>query len=240
MTFKYKTKGFVFRKNNINEADRVFSIFTDDFGRLDIFAKAIRKINSKLRGSIDIFFMSDIEFVQGKSRKTLTDATIIEKFDGIYNNPEKFKIANKIGEVLDNFIKGEEKDQKLFDLLVDIFCKLDNQDLKINKYSLLYYYFLWSALSFLGYRPEVYKCNICQDKINPYNIYFSNKNGGVICKKCLAHGEQAQKINSDVIKILRLIFRKDWDTINKLKIETYSQKLMEDISENAAKVFCPA
>lgn len=43
MTVHYKTKGFVFKKNDANESNRIFSIFTADFGRLDIFAKAIRK-----------------------------------------------------------------------------------------------------------------------------------------------------------------------------------------------------
>ena len=71
MTLKYKTKALVFKKTDRNESDRVFSVFTENFGRLDIFAKAIRKNVSKLRSGIDIFFISDIEFIQGKNRKTL-------------------------------------------------------------------------------------------------------------------------------------------------------------------------
>ena len=81
MTTRYKTRAFVFKKNDVNESDRVFSVFTDDFGRLDIFAKAIRKNVSKLRSGIDIFFFSEIEFIQGKNRKTLTDAVLKDKFN---------------------------------------------------------------------------------------------------------------------------------------------------------------
>src|SRR3989344_4937084 len=127
MTTRYKTRAFVFKKNDINESDRFFSVFTDDFGRLDIFAKAIRKNASKLRSGIDIFFISEIEFIQGKSKKTLTDATIIEKFDNVWQDLEKFKIANKIGEILDNFIKGEEKDEEIFSLLNEVMEKLNSQ-----------------------------------------------------------------------------------------------------------------
>lgn len=240
MTTRYKTRAFVFRKSNVNEADRIFSVFTDDFGRLDIFAKAIRKITSKLKSGIDIFFMSEVEFIQGKSRKTLTDATAIEKFRNISQDLEKLKIANGISEVLDNFIKGEEKDRKLFNLVEEVFIKLNDSGLKIKKYPLLYCYFLWNALSFLGYHPEVQKCNTCQEKLNPYSVYFSNKSGGIVCKKCSGHDSLAKEINSDVVKILRLIFKKDWDTISKLKIEQSSQKLLEDISESAAQSRCLA
>ena len=124
MTTRYKTRVFVFKKMDRNEADRVFSVFAEDYGRLDIFAKAIRKTTSKLRSGIDKFFVSDIEFIQGKNRKTLTDASAIEKFRNIIPDPEKFKIISGVGEILDGFIKGEEKDGKTFELLRDFFYKI--------------------------------------------------------------------------------------------------------------------
>ena len=244
MTIRYKTRAFVFKKNNVNESDRVFSVFTDNFGRLDIFAKAIRKTTSKLRSGIDIFFMSEVEFIQGKNRKTLTDATIIEKFNNIPQDLERFKTAVKIGEILDNFIKGEEKDKEIFNLLNEVMKKLDNQKspklASARSQSLIYYYFLWNTLSLLGYRSEVQKCASCHGKLIPYNVYFSSKEGGVICKKCLRQDVRAQKIDSDIVKILRIILSKDWQTLSKLKIDQSSQKLLSEISENAIHAFCPA
>lgn len=231
MTIHYKTQAIVFKKKDINESDRFFSVFTDDFGRLDIFAKAIRKIVSKLRSSIDIFFVSDIEFIQGKNRKTLIDSIVLNKFNNISENPEKFKVALKIGELLDNFINGEEKDDKVFNLIKEVFSILDDKNLKSEKYSLLYYYFLWNLLSLLGYHPEIQKCNVCKEKLNPYNIYFSYKSGGILCKKCLSHDTLARKINSDMVKVLKLIFNKEWAIISKLKIEIQSQKMFNEASD---------
>jgi len=246
MTTRYKTKGFVFKKNNINESDRMFSVFTDDFGRLDIFAKAIRKTISKLRSGIDIFFMSEIEFIQGKNRKTLTDASIVEKFDNVWQDLEKFKIANKIGEILDNFIKGEEKDEEIFILINEVMEKLNSQKppRETTNQPLIFYYFLWNFFSIQGYRSEVQKCAGCHEKLNPYSVYFSSKEGGIICgncakliKTCL---EPCRRINSDIVKILRLILSKDWQVLSKLKIEKSSQKLLSEVSENAIHAFCPS
>ena len=232
MAIHYKTQGFVFKKSDLNESDRFFSVFTSDFGRLEIFAKAIRKLVSKLRNGIDIFFISDIEFIQGKNRKTLTNAVTIEKFGKLALHPEKFKVANAIGKILDNFIKGEEKDEKIFGLIHQTFSKLNNLKIENCKLKIVYYYFLWSFLSLLGYKPEVDKCNICHTKLNPYNIYFSDKLGGIICKKCLTQDNPAVKINSDIVKILRLIFKKEWNIVSKLKIAPASQKLFKKISDN--------
>lgn len=233
MTTRYRTKSLVFKRDDRHESDRKFAIFTKDFGRLEVVAKAIRKIKSKLRGGIDIFYLSEIEFIQGKSYKTLTDAVKIERFNNITQDIEKLKIACKISEVLDNFIKGQEKDENIWNLIIETFKRLDNNNLKIgNKLSIIYYYFLWNFYSLLGYQPEVQKCIVCQGKLNPYAIYFSNKEGGIVCGSCSKQYNVSQKINSDIAKILRLILKKDWQTVSRLKIEGNSPKLLKEISDS--------
>lgn len=241
MTTQYKTKAFVFKKNDRNESDRVFSVFTNNFGRLDIYAKAIRKITSKLRPNIDIFYFSDIEFIQGKSHKTLIDAVKIKEFNDIAIDINKLKTIYKVSSILDGFIKGQEKDSATFDLLSDFLIKLRDSSIKNNQ--LAYQYFFWNFISLQGYKVEVDNCAICKIKLNPYNIYFSSKEGGIICGTCAGFKktcpEPCQRINSDIVKTLRLIFKKDWQTISKLKIEPSSQKLLEDLSKNAVHTFCP-
>jgi len=232
MTTHYKTRGFVFKKSDVNESDRNFSVFTEDYGRLDIYAKAIRKSVSKLRSGMDSFFISDIEFIQGKKRKTLTDAQAVEKFCNLPQTPQKFRLANAMASLLDDFIKGQQKDRDIFNLINETFFELNNYALDSKPYTLIYYYFLWNFLSLLGYGPQVEKCAHCSVKLDPYNLYFSNKSGGVICKKCLNHNEQAVKINSDAVKLIRLILKKDWQIIFKLKIEPACQNLFQEISNN--------
>lgn len=235
MTTYYKTQGFTFKKEDRLEADRIFSIFTKDFGKVEIFSKAIRKITSKLRGGIEIFSLSEIEFIQGESRKTLTGTLCIEKFKNINQAPEKFEIAHKISNLIDCFIKGQEKDQGIFDLIIDTFEKLNSFDNKHSMYSgyqLIYYYFFWSFVSVLGYRPELLKCAVCQKKLNPYNLYFSSEEGGIICKNCYILKRDSLEVTSDFVKVLRLILKKDWKTLSRLKIENSNQKLLEKVSSD--------
>ncbi len=228
MSLYYRTKGIVFKKDDRAEADRVFTIFTHDFGKLEVVARAIRKINSKLRAGIDVFHLSEIEFIQGKFYKTLTDSAAIERFKNISQDPEKLNISRKIAELIDCYINGQEKDEDIFNLLNETLAKLNSQ----TDPSLIYHYFFWNFFSILGYRPEIYKCAACQEKLNPYSIYFSNKEGGVICKNCLGADKQAEKINSDVVKVLRLFLKNDWQIISKLKIDKPSQILLEKVSES--------
>lgn len=239
MSAYYRTKGFIFKKADTNESDRTFSVFTEDFGRVEITGKALRKIISKLRAGIDIFYVSDIEFIQGKKKKTLIDAVKIKKFNELGRDLKKLQIACQVSEIMDNFIKGEDKDKKFFVFLEEF---LDNafSEKKIVDYNLAFQYFAWNLISFQGYQLEVSVCVVCRKKLNPYGIYFSGKEGGVICRNCAGpQAGRAMKINSDIVKILRLFLNKDWQTISRLKISDSSCRLLNQVFESATHSFSP-
>lgn len=217
MAIHYRTQGFVLKKTDLREADQVFTIYTKDFGKLKILARAIRKIKSKLRSGADLFYLSEIEFIQGKNHKTLTDAVTIDKFKNIRKDLEKLEIANQISLAADDLIRGEEKDEKIWDLLIEVFGRMN--------YSLIYYYFLWNLLSILGYQIDLYHCVNCQTSLAPGKLYFNPDEGGITC--C---GE-GELISSDVVKILRLFLKKDWNILSRLKIQDSHKKELETISE---------
>jgi len=236
MAIHYRTRGFVLKKDDLQEADQVFTIFTKDFGKLKIIGKAIRKIKSKLRGGVEIFYLSEIEFIQGKNHKTLTDAIVIEKFKNIRNSPKKLKAVYQIAEILDELVAGQEKDEKIWDLLTEVFGKLNEgteflstlrNSVPLSR-ELLYYYFLWNLLSILGYQIDLYNCANCQKKLQPEKLYFIPEEG-TICGECLNEGEV---ISPDIIKILRLFLQKDWQTLSRLKIADSYEKSLEKISED--------
>ena len=58
------------------------------------------------------------------------------------------EIAQKISKAADVLIKGQEKDKRIFDLLKESFNKLNN----LQSSQLLYHYFFWNLVSFLGYQ----------------------------------------------------------------------------------------
>jgi len=232
MFFKYRTQGLIFKKEDRGEADQLFTIYTKDFGKLEILGKAIRKISSKLRSGIEIFYLSEIEFIQGKTYKTLTDAILIEKFQNFRKDLEKLDIAYRASEVLDNFVKGEESDEKIWNLLLEVFEKLNDLQFIIYNLQLLYYYFFWNLILILGYKPELYFCPICQKKLKPEKLYFSAKEGGIICQNCSKSIKTGIKTKPEIVKVLRKILEKDWKILSRLRnIEEYL-KSIETISKN--------
>ena len=198
----------ILKKSDRGEADRVFTIYTEDFGKLEILARAIRKIKSKLRGGADLFYLSEIEFIQGKTHKTLTDAILINSFKNVRSDLERLEVAYQIAETLDNLTPPEEKDEQIWQLTRKVFQKLNNYEIKNSlkiknlKLKIIYYYFFWSLASILGYSPELQRDSLC-----------------------------GKKIDNDLAKILKLILKKDWQTLSRLKFEPIHLELLKDASE---------
>ena len=237
----HRTQGFILGKTDRGEYDRVFTIYTKDFGKLELLAKAERKIKSKLRGGLELFYLSDIEFIQGKAYKTLTDAILIDDFKALRKDLERLVIAYKVSEVFDKLVRGQEPDEKIWKLLSEVFGKLNN-----SPFGILYYYFLWNFLSLLGYQPALYFCSGCRKKLTLGNIYFNFKAGGLICSHCQKGEEDKSSsspitdrvslvrrgdINPNAIKIIRLVLKKDWQVLKKLKFSEEDLKSLKIFSK---------
>jgi len=236
MSVYCRARGFVLKKTDLREADQVFVVYTEDFGKIEILGRGIRKIKSKIRPGIDIYYLSEIDFAQSRS-KTLTGATAIERFKNIRNSPERLNVAYKIADAANNLITGQEKDGQIWNLLEEVFTKLNDWKLKTsqseseipagllgveNSLVIIYFYFFWHLLSILGYKPDLYHCAFCGEKLRPEKNYFIPKSG-IFCTRCadsMRIRESAViELSQDAIKILRILDKRDWKMLVKLKIE---------------------
>ena len=228
MATHYRSQGIIFQKKDVGEADRLFSVYTKDFGRLDLLARAERKIKSKLRGGLELFYLSEIEFIQGKAYKTLTDTILIDSCQGLRKSLEKLTSAHKISNILDRLMKAEEADDNIWDLLLEVFGNLNSWRENKENWKLIYHYFLWNILFLLGYQLELHQCSNCQKKISSDKIFFSLGAGGVICDGC--RGESAKEIKANTLKIIRLFSKRDVGTVKKLKFEKEDLDSLEEVS----------
>ena len=55
-----RTEGFVLKRTNYGEADRILNIITP-LGKCAVIAKSVRKSRSKLAGSIEMFSLIDFK-----------------------------------------------------------------------------------------------------------------------------------------------------------------------------------
>jgi len=119
----YKTRGIVLKKRNWREDDLLFSIFTEQFGRVEALAVGARKIRSKLAGHLAAPGIADFVFVAGRLQKKITHACVLRAW--LMREEEDYQFWNCFAELLDKF-SHEEKDERLWRLAVRFFERIAN------------------------------------------------------------------------------------------------------------------
>jgi len=150
-TTLYHTEGIILSYNDSREADRVFIIYTKEFGMISVFAKGIRLQKSKLRYHTNLFSCSRISFVQGKDILRLTDAEELERpeFEG-----DGLLAFGRISELLQRLIRGQEKDEWVWRLVVSAHEFLYRVKSPPELFNLLFGVRLLYRLGYVGRLPE--------------------------------------------------------------------------------------
>ncbi|MDO8577409.1 MAG: DNA repair protein RecO [Candidatus Wildermuthbacteria bacterium] len=154
MAIHYRTQGVVLRKWDIGEADRAFTLFTKDFGKITLFAKGARKIASKLRGGLEVLCLSEVEFVEGR-KNTIISSFLLQGYRFLKGDLRRTRAALRIVETLNVFLKGQAQDEKVWKLLTETLDTLNDPAVSPAKWSPLYYYFFWNLVSLQGFGPNL-------------------------------------------------------------------------------------
>ncbi len=150
-----KTEGIILKKAGLNEKDRLLTVYTKELGKVLVSAKGVRKLESKLRYSIESISCVQLILVEGKNFLILKDTVLKNQFLKIKKDLEKIKIAKEIADLIDEAIVGEEKDENIWKLILNIFKDLNNVDFTYAKASVDK--FQKNLIELLGYDPDEVK-----------------------------------------------------------------------------------
>ncbi|MGL5663321.1 MAG: DNA repair protein RecO, partial [Cetobacterium sp.] len=57
-----KTKGLIIKKVDFGEGDRIITVFSENFGKIDLLVKGIRKSKKRDQSSVDLLTLSNFTF----------------------------------------------------------------------------------------------------------------------------------------------------------------------------------
>lgn len=103
-----KTLGYVMRRTNYGEADRILNIITPN-GKVTAIAKGVRKEKSKLAGGIEIFTLAEYNLHFGKSEfGIVTGVKMREHYDNIIKDLGKMELAASILKRVNTIAEGSD------------------------------------------------------------------------------------------------------------------------------------
>jgi len=223
MSQTYTTIALVLKRRGHNEYDRLFCLYTKDFGKIDVLAKGTKKISSKLNSYLEPFYLIKVMIAKGKVFDKLANCNLIEGYQNLRSDLFGFALINYLAEITDNLIMGQTQNNDKFDLLLKTLRVLDQEIGKKDKEKLLFLANLYGLklLSLLGYQPEIKRCLICHKGILLTKNIFDFSHGGVICEECkkVCLIEDYILVSDQVIKLLQLGQEKNLAFFSNLSID---------------------
>ncbi len=118
----YQTKAIVLKRENIFEADRLYHLYTEDFGKVKAIAGGIRKINAKLTGHLEPFNLVWVELMTKKGGD-LFITTALSETSLFENNasPNLISLFVKMSDFALKMLRGQEKDKAMWNFLLNSF-----------------------------------------------------------------------------------------------------------------------
>jgi len=114
----YQTQGIILKKTDHNEADQLFSIYTEKKGKILALGKGTKKIQSKLNSSLQHFAIIDLMIAPGKNYDHIAGVNLIKNFSQIKNDLKKIILASFSLELVEKLTKVGMPDSKIFILLI--------------------------------------------------------------------------------------------------------------------------
>jgi len=224
----YKTEGIVLKSMEYEDADKIVTIYTKNYGKITAIAKGVRKIKSKFGSSLEILTHSIFLIYKGRNIDIVSQAEILESFFSTSKNVIKFAFAANCVEIVNRLTEEREINIDLFNLLREVLHGLR----RANDPKLLTLSFKWQTISMLGYRPSLNHCCRCNKIVEDQKeMHFNIKEGGLLCNNCIAEDkDESIKISLYFVKLLRKILITHLSTISKATIPDNKMKELEKIT----------
>ena len=227
----YQTEAIIIKKTKLGEADSIFTFYTPHLGKIQGFAKSVRKPRSKLAGHLELLTHSLVSLARGRNIDTITGSQTITSFLPLKTNLELSSRALYVIELVNQFTADHIENYPLFQVLLETLenlCQAGDNELVLR-------YFELHLLNEVGYRPQLQHCVSCRATLQPVINSFSPGSGGVLCPDCSQSQPLTYPLSVNALKVLRLIQSNDYSTISRLKVDQQLSNELEAIVRNYIK-----
>lgn len=211
----YSTPAIVLRQRKLGDADKILTLYTARFGKVDAVAKGVRKTKSRLAGHVEPLTQATFQLARGKSLDIVTQVETIESFQALRDDLERLSRALYAAELLDKFTEPREEHFDLYRLLLDTLRRiatLPDPDTAVRYYEM-------GVLDTLGYRPELEECVSCRQRLTEATNYWTAAGGGAICASCIDEQSSVRPVSTNALKLLRLLLHGRFADVAKVRID---------------------
>lgn len=213
---EYQTEAIIIKKIKLGEADRILTLFTPDYGKIEAVAKGIRRPKSKMAGHLELLTCSQLRLARGRNLDTIIGTQTIDSMIALKNDLWLTTYGLYASELINQFTADHAANPPLFDLFLETLRRLG----EANNSELILRYFELHLFDTTGYRPQLQECVSCRTELKPETNAFCSSSGGILCPACRYEHPDSFPISVDALKVLRLFQKSSFELVQRLKIST--------------------
>jgi DNA repair protein RecO (recombination protein O) len=225
----FRVEAVVLKHQDHGEADRMLSVYTRQRGKLRALAKGVRKVHSRKSGHVEPFTLVSLQLAVGRHWYVVSQAEAKDTYSNLREDLELMGYASYVAEILDKFTYEEEgENTSIFRNLINTLKRLDQGEDPL----LTVRYYEIHLLEWLGFRPELHHCVVCEEEIQPQDQYFAASLGGAVCPE---HGHDltgAVPISIRALKYLRHFQRSPFREAKRAQITPKVHQEMEILMQH--------
>ncbi len=175
---QYQATAIVLGIRNWRGADKIVTLFTHEFGKINALAFGLRQTKNQLSGCIQLFSQIDVMLDAGKNLDVLRQASLKESNRVLREDLDRMAYSALVVEVAAELWPERESQPEVFDALCSAMSLLSERNPRIAAIAVC-----WQLLSLAGYQPEFAHCVICGADQCLLSEFDPGAGGGV-CSAC--------------------------------------------------------
>lgn len=173
------TKGIVLKQNNYGEADRMLTVFTEEYGIIKAAARGARRMKNRFGAAAQFLCYSDFELFMSNSEVASVNGISVN--DAFYPASENISVLALFTYISDITIAGlgfSNPDERVLRLFLNTLYMCAYKRLAPEIAKVVYELRL---MGYIGFAPMLGQCIVCGGS---EDIELFDLNGGVVCGRC--------------------------------------------------------
>ena len=115
----YRARGFVLKRMDLGEADRILTLYTREHGKVRAVARGVRKTTSRSAGHLEPCILTELSLAVGKELDVISQAETRSAFREVREDLVLTTHAYYLAELTDSLTDDRLENREVFDALVD-------------------------------------------------------------------------------------------------------------------------
>ena len=171
-------RAIVLRVSEFNDRDAMLTLLTQNYGKLSVKARGLRRKNSPLAAPCQLLSFGEFTLFEYNGKYTINEAHCLELFSGLRRELTQLSLGSYFAQVTELISQEDMPNPELQSLLLNCLYALSKLGLPEAQVKAV---FELRAACLAGYTPELFGCHICGCQ-NPERFDLSL--GQLECQGC--------------------------------------------------------